>query len=680
MTSLDCTRLRLVRRTSRWAAVAAFVVPLAAGGVAAQDQFIGELEGPHTVTDESTFPAELSQSPGLAAQVESGDLPPLEERLPVQEDLLVIEPVDQVGSYSDQPIRRAFTGPGDHWNAKRFAARDTVLYFDPTMENVVPNVAKSIEQSEDATVFTIELREGMKWSDGHPFTAEDFAFWYEHMASHPELGNKATPFLAVGGEFGTVEAIDDHTVRYTLPETNNLFPQVLAGFNIMASHSTWGYSPGGGGFAPAHYLKQFHPDFAEQAEIDQMVAESGFENWITLFNARNDWSLNPDLPTVTPWKSATAANEDVWVLERNPYFFGVDTQGNQLPYIDEVVLELIPDVEAINVEALSGGIDFQARHLDVRKLPLFIENQEDAGYDLYLDPGDFGSNAMIGINQSYEGDPEIAELLKDRNFRRALSLGIDREQINETFFLGIGTPGSIVPSEANPFNPGEEYRTLWATHDLDRANQMLDELGLTEKNAQGFRMGPDGNPLQLTLGAVSGTLIPATGIAEMVREHWADIGIDATVQQMDRTLMTTRNAANENQMLIWDNGGTDRIYGSPNNLFPSTADSFMGPLYGQWFASNGESGTEPPEPLLSIMQDWRSAPTLGDEERVELGKKIWATMAEEVWNIGLVGLAPAVMGVRIANDDLGNIPARQINTTDALTPGISRPETFFWKQ
>lgn len=663
-----------------WFVAAIVAASTAAGAATAQEDLIGTIEGPMIVTDVASFPTQFAEAPILADAVAKGELPPLAERLPVREDLLVIKPVHEVGSYSDRPLRQAFTGPGDHWNGKRLAARDTVLFFDPTMQQVVPNVAKAIETSDDAKVFTITLRQGMKWSDGAPFTADDFVFWYEHIAKNPELGNSANPILSVNSKFGTVEKVDEVTVRYTLPETNHLFPEVLAGFNSISSHATWGFAPGGGGFAPAHYLKQFHPDFVDEAKLNELVRQAGVETWAALFNLKNDWSLNPELPTLTPWKTQTAANQDIWVLERNPYFFGVDIAGNQLPYLDEVVFKLIPDVEAVNFEALAGGLDFQSRHLDVRKLPLFLENEEKSGYKLALDPGDFGANAMVAFNMSYEADPAIAELIANRDFRRALALGIDRDQINETFFLGIGTSGSIVPAEGNPFNPGPEFRTLWATHDVAKANELLDAIGLSNKDSEGFRLRPDGQRLRLTIGAVTGTLIPSTGIAEMIRQHWVEIGIDASVQEMDRTLMSTRNAANENQMLIWDNGGTDRIFGSPNNLFPSTSDSFMGPLFGQWFASNGEAGKEPPETMRAIMADWRKGRTLGSEERMEVGKRMWATMADEVWNIGLVGLAPAVMGVRVSNTALGNVPSRQVNTTDAMTPGISRPETLYWKQ
>lgn len=645
----------------------------------AQDAYVGTLEGPSTVTDTAAYPKQFQQAPSLDARVASGELPPVADRLPSPEDILVIQPLEATGVYSSKPIRRAFTGPGDGAQARRFN-RDTILFFNPDQSEITPNIAKSIEGSEDGKVWTLHLRKGMKWSDGHPFTADDFVFWYDHMVKHPDMGKSRVAVISVGGQLGVVEKVDELTVRYTLPEANFLFPEALAGFTVVSSHWSWGQGLGGGGFAPAHYLKQFHPEFVDAAELDKLVADSGFESWPLLFAERNNGTLNPDLPVVTPWKSSTAANQDVWVLERNPYFFAVDTDGNQLPYVDEVVNTLISDIEAINLKAIAGEIDFQARHLSVNKLPLFIENQERGAYRLYLDPAASGANVMASFNMSYDADPVVAELFANKSFRHALALGIDRDQINETFFLGIGTPGSIVPAEDNAYNPGPEYRQLWATTDAAQANALLDEIGLGNKDNDGFRLRPDGKRLIIEVAAVTGSFVDYPSIGEMIRQHWARIGIDAVIQQMDRTLYGTRNAANENMMSLWDNGNSERIYSSPFNLFPATPDSFMGPRWGEWFATNGASGVEPSAEMRDIMASWSSAPSLATaEERIAVGNKIWATMAEETWSIGVIGLAPAVMGVRVAKTDLGNVPSRQLNNTDAMTPGISRPETFFWK-
>ena len=242
-------------------------------------------------------------------------------------------------------------------------------------------------------------------------------------------------------------------------------------------------------------------------------------------------------------------NQTTWILERNPYYWAVDTAGNQLPYIDRVVMTLAEDLEVLNLRAISGDYDFQARHIDIQKLPVLLDNQERGDYRVSLDPMDNGSDYGIWFNLAYDADPEVARWLNERDFRRALALGIDRDQINEIFFLGIGIAGSVAPAENNPYSPGPEYRTRWATYDPQRANRMLDAIGLTDRDEQGFRLRTDGKGrLQLELGTLGAQFVQHTQISEMVREHWKQIGIDVFVKEHERSLWGTRAAANEGQL------------------------------------------------------------------------------------------------------------------------------------
>jgi peptide/nickel transport system substrate-binding protein len=239
-----------------------------------------------------------------------------------------------------------------------------------------------------------------------------------------------------------IEKVDTPTVRFKFPEPYYMLPDVLAGSTDLAGQ--WGAYKAMGGFAPAHYLKQFHPKYVGEAELDKKVKEAKYDSWVRMFLAKNDWALNPELPVLSPWKTVTPINTPTWTLERNPYSVFVDTAGNQLPYIDRVVLTLAENLEVINLRAIAGEYDFAARHMDLGKLPVFIENQAKGGYKVYLDPGDYGGDMIIKFNLNYDADPELAKWFNTADFRRALSLGIDRDQINETFWLGTGTPGSVV--------------------------------------------------------------------------------------------------------------------------------------------------------------------------------------------------------------------------------------------
>jgi peptide/nickel transport system substrate-binding protein len=346
-----------------------------------------------------------------------------------------------------------------------------------------------------------------------------------------------------------------------------------------------------------------------------------------------------------------------------------------------VVMTVFENLEIHNLRAIAGDYDFQARHIDIQKIPVFLENQDKGQYKLYLDPGDYGGDMIIKFNLSYNEDPEIRKWFHNRDFRRALSLGIDRDEINETFWLGVGTPRSVVPASGNLYYPGPKYDRLWATYDPDQANQMLDAIGLQQKDDNGLRLRTDGSnkPLIIEVVTWSGQFVQYTQIMEAIAEMWAKIGIRLAVKEVERGLGNQLASANKVQMWAWNNDGSEHMFTFPAHVFPFDNLSANGPLYGLWFQTNGKEGEEPPPFLKDIMAKWRKAFGVPRDERIELGKEIWAIAADEVHIIGVIGLGPASMGVRVAKTDLGNIPSRQYNSPDARTPSISRPVTFFWK-
>ena len=245
-----------------------------------------------------------------------------------------------------------------------------------------------------------------------------------------------------------------------------------------------------------------------------MVEEAKFDNWVNLFKFKNDWALNPDLPVVSAWKTVTPINTPIWTLERNPYSIWVDTDGNQLPYIDKIQLTLAENLEVLNLRAIAGEYDFQARHIDIGKLPVFLENQQKGNYKVYLDVADYGGDMIIKFNLSYEADPEIAKWFNNADFRRALSLGIDRDQINETFWLGIGTPGSVVPADHNKYSPGPSTGPCGRRSTSKKANEMLDKIGPDQEGRRGVpaahRQRPAAAPRRDRRSAASSSSSPGS--------------------------------------------------------------------------------------------------------------------------------------------------------------------------
>jgi peptide/nickel transport system substrate-binding protein len=646
-------------------------------------ELIGKLEGPEIIRDTGMFPTMFNEAPTLADMVAAGDLPPVEERLPDPEDLMVIKPLHEIGQYGGT-WRRTFTGPADHENGNRINSSDKILHFDYTGNKVMPALAKNWSVSDDGKTITIYLRKGLKWSDGTPLTADDFLFWFEDIYSDPEL--VPTPFaeMQINGQPGVMKKVDDFAVAFEFPEPYTYFVYQLAGstgigagFATRSAFQNWG-----GGYCPAHYLKQFLPKYSSEDEVNATAKDLGFDNWVSLLRNRYSWALNPEVPVVTPWKTVSPNNTPTWSMERNPYFWIVDTEGNQLPYIDEISMELAENTEVANLRAIAGEYDLQARHMGLANLPVFLENAEEGNYTVHLDPALNGSDATLHIGNAYEGDAEIAKWLKNKDFRHALSMGIDRDQLNEALWLGVGTPGSTAPSPDSIYSPGPEWNKKWCELDIAQANDLLDGLGLTEKDSEGLRLRTDnGERLQLEMISVSGAFIPYTKVAEMVKQQWKEIGIYVEVKELERNLAFGMTANNEHQIILWANDGSEMLYLFPRHALPvDPLECHMGMAFAKWYASNGTQGTKPDDPeMLRAFDLFREAFGLDEAGQIENAKEIWKIVVEQQWSIGTVGQSPAFMGVRVVKNNMGNIPERQINAQHARTPYTSRPETFFFK-
>jgi peptide/nickel transport system substrate-binding protein len=683
----DAIGRRLSRRgVMKGAAAAGIALPAGLSlraGLAAQDAplgstLIGELEGP-TVLVDAPRPESLKQAPMLDALVSAGTLPPVEERVPLEP--LVVQPVEGIGTYGGT-LRRGFTGPGDDENGNRYNSSDKLVFWDFTGTEFMPAVAKSWEFSDGDRVFTIKLREGHKWSDGAPFTADDFVFWYEDIYLNEALVPVPHSSFAINGKQGRIEKVDNRTVSFVFAEPYPLFLTILGGTTFMGCGHSSNRGFHQGAYAPAHYLKQFHPTYTPQAEIDQIAADEGVEDWIALFRIKNQWGFNPDLPVLGPWRTVEPINTPNWVMERNPFYYEVDPEGNQLPYIDRIQMTLAENLEVLNLRAIAGEYDLQERHTDIAKIPVFLENMEQGDYSVHLDPGAYGSDATLQINHSYDADPEVQKWLQTTDFRRALSLGIDRDQLNETFWLGVGTPGNVAPAPDSPQSPGEEWRMRWATRAVDQANQLLDGIGLTDKDDEGFRLRTDGNGrLRLEVFAIAGAFVPFPRIGQSIAQQWQDIGIQLDVSELERSLAFTRMRNNEHQIFMWANDGSELIYAFPRHALPvDPVEAMMGPLIAQWFVTNGEEGMEPAdENLRAAIELYRSAGGQDIEESNATAQEIWKLIVDNVFSIGTVGVSPAVMGIRIVKNTMGNIPARQVNMQHARTPQSSHPATFFFR-
>jgi peptide/nickel transport system substrate-binding protein len=637
---------------------------------------LGKIEGPTIVTDAAKFPKTFKEAPELAALVQQGRLPPVAQR--IGQDPLVIQPLRAIGKYGGTMRKAIFAGINDLSVARFMTGGAPLLLWDYEWKTIKPNLARSFEMSADGRTITIQLRRGMKWSDGQPFTADDIMFWFEDIYNNEEVhpGNSAD--LLIAGKPVVIQKVDETTLRFVSPQANPLLLEIMAS-PISDLGATFRQQLGRGGpYAPKHYLSKFHAKYVGKEAADKLAADAKQNGWQANLKNKMQYAANPDLPVVYPWVVKIPATDPTsFVIERNPYSIWVDTDGQQLPYIGTVQHTAVTSTDALTLKATSGELDFMELQFNTAQLPVLIQNESRGGYKVALDPQQGGIG--IALNLAYVEDPVIGDLFRTADFRRALSMGIDRNQLNETFWLGTGTPSSSAPADDNKYFPGPEYRTKYSTLDLAQANQLLDKIGLTQKDASGYRMRKDGKRLTLTFMAVD-RLVDQAQMGEMIKTHWAKIGVDLTVEATSSALAQQKIPANQAQMTI-NNVGTEEVYLSPGFQTPIGGgfSAIMGVPYGQWANSNGALGKEPFAELKEAIALWeRGKAAATATEKLDLGKQLTRLAIDNVFAIGLV-VADLTSGIRIAKTTMENIPARVVTSNVLLSPVISMPQTYFFK-
>ena len=611
--------------------------------------------------------SKYTEAPTLAELVKTGKLPPIDQRLP--QNPLVVPVVEKVGQYGGV-WRRAFLGPADANNYVR-VVYDALFRFSPDGAKIEPKLAESAEPSADYKTWTIKLRKGSKWSDGQPFTADDILFWYKDVLLNKEL----TPTLpgwirSPDGTPAKVEKVDDNTVRFAYSAPATLFLTAVA--NQDGADRTYAM------FLPAHYLKKFHPAYTDKAEVEKMAQAAGFKTWTELFANKNAPPENPERPTMAAWAPTSRASDPVFTLKRNPYYVGVDKDGNQLPYIDEVRFTYFADAQALNLQAIAGNFDEQERHINMTNYPVLKEQEKTAKkYRVITWPTFGGADAVIAINQTYTADPEMGKVMANKDFRVALSLAINREQIKESVFLGLGEARQGVPAPWHPYYPGDEWAKKYTEFRRDETNRILDAIGLDKKDGNGIRLLPNGKPVTIEI-----SVVPAFGawpdVALLVSKDWEAAGVKTIVQIRERALHFKMNENNELMAEIWNEDTSAFPYTGNAKVDPRNAPILtMGPLWRRWYASGGKEGMEPPPAMKRIVEIVDLARTVPPEEQVKLSQELYRIWADNVFEIGTIGLTPMVQGVVVAANKFSNVPKTLGNDWPLRSPGNARTEQFF---
>jgi peptide/nickel transport system substrate-binding protein len=588
--------------------------------------------------------AAFNEAPVLAEQVKAGTLPPVDQRLP--EHPYVEQVRERIGDYGGT-WHRAILGGGDQHNMIRTIGYHNLVRWSQDWTKVEPHIAESFEISEDAKTFTFHLRKGMKWSDGEPFTADDIMFWYEDVLTNKDLTPAIDPLWSVGGKPVVVEKVDDETVVFKFDQPYATFINRIAdGFGAPPT------------LYPKHYLKQFHKKYNPDG-IDALIkATPGASDWVALFNSKVSptWVVtywqNPDLPTLHPWKLTNAYGSATRIIaERNPYYFGVDPEGNQLPYIDRVVYDQVEDTEVILLKALNGEIDFQLRHVgNPDNKAVIIQNQEKGNYHLFEVGSSSANQPTVYLNLT-STDPVKREIFRNKDFRIALSYAIDRQSIVDVVYLGQGEISQAAPRPGSPFYI-ERLAKQYTEYDPKQANAILDKAGFDKKDGDGWRLGPDGKPISFVMLAAPGDGRPET--AEMVVKFWQKVGINAQFRVVDRSLMTTATIGNDYDSYIWDSpGGASDAITDPRGYLPFNKTVIhIAPLWAEW-NMNPSAGEEPPADVKKQIELYRTIDSLADPDaRIARMKEVLEMAADEFYSIGIRQPPP---GFGIAKNTFHNV-------------------------
>lgn len=618
-----------------------------------------------TSTSTLTVPTTFQEAPMLAELVKKGELPPVEERLPKTPRVLPV--FEKIGTYGGT-WHRAYSGIKDRNGASKLLEERIVEYYMPNPDTLemVANWADDYQVNPDATEYTFHIREGLKWSDGVPVTTDDVKFWYEDVFQDKDLTPTVAPALMAGGKPLEIEIVDKFTfkVKFAAP-----YPLFLAPLAMNGTGDPGLLKPGF--ILPAHYLKDYLPKYVKQADLDKIVADKGVQSWTELWGnlgpIQSEW-LNPDLPTIAAWKVKTPPPSDQVVFERNPYYFAVDPEGNQLPYIDTLTFDLFQDPETVNLWAVQGKLDEQARHLDAKNLPLYKQNEEQGNYRVLT----WRSTQMRVIFPNLNvADPILNKLFNDPNFRQALSIAINRDDVQQIAWNGFGVPRQASPIPGTPYYDAE-FEKKWTEYDPDTANQLLDDLGLTEKDSDGYRLRSDGKRLSFTMVYLDTDECP---FCELVQKYWKDVGIEMLPKAVERGLLDELQKSGKAEMMVWWWDRNNIIEADPQNYL---GDDFLwAPAWGRWFDSNGEDGQEPPKdhPIRKIWEAWQKATSVSDPEAAHQAiQDIVTVHKENVWVIGLVGEDPAVY---IVSNRMHNVPDNLVQDEGFREEGLSQPAQFF---
>jgi peptide/nickel transport system substrate-binding protein len=617
--------------------------------------------------------SQYAEAPMLADLVAAGELPPVDQRLPKNPKIL--QPYHAIGEYGGT-WRRAFTGASDRFGVHTTVADHLLEVYQQEGGDVtlIPNVAESYEVNDDATEFTWNLREGHKWSDGVELSSENAVWWYENVYLNDELApNRRYDNVRQQDHLVAIEANGPWSFKtlYSVPN-----PTLPLG---VVRGEAWGVIGGLNFMVPHHYLQNFHPDFVDADTLQAVVEEKQVNSWSELWvgGPIGMFFFNPDLPIVGPWPMETTVPNEIIRQVRNPYYFQVDPEGNQLPYLDYITHQFHEDQQTFNLRLINGEIDAQYRRVQIADYPLLKENEASGDYRVYLWRAD--GNSGYSVNPTPRDDEgnlleEQMAIVSQADFRRALSVAINRDEINELVYNGLSVARQSGPIPGSPVWK-EEYETAWAQYDPDLANELLDGLGLSERDADGFRQRPDGETLVLRLDVDSAPGSVEDDQHQLIAQYWQAVGIRTVINAMERSLRETVQFSDRYSVVALGIGNTaiplafDGWHGGPGGgwgRYVRQVDVALDPL-----------AVEPPadDPIwtLQALIDEAYSTVDLDAAHAKLMEAL-DIYYDQVYNIGVVGAGAVPL---VVSNRFKNVPDSNIQANALMQINNAQPAQFY---
>jgi ABC-type dipeptide/oligopeptide/nickel transport system permease component/ABC-type transport system substrate-binding protein len=623
--------------------------------------------------------APAGEAPILAGLVRDGELPPLSQRMPAEP--AVIQGLDGVGVYGGTWLRIANQPSDVEYVRDRFSGA-ALARWSPLGYPIEPHIARSIEPANDMREWTITLREGMRWSDGHPFTTDDVMYWWECEANNKLVMPALPPWLISNGKFGRLERVDAYRFKIIFEDPCPTLPARLitsdSRFNGAVEMCN----------TPAHYLRPLHPDPAigDEATCAEMMRIYRQPSRRALYFFMKH-PLNPEHPRLWPWVYRTYRSTAPYVFVRNPYYFAVDSAGNQLPYLDRMQFE-VQDPKILAQTAANGGVSVQDRHIRFADYTELMSRREAAGTEIYHWYPAIRSIWAINPNLNRRIDPEDpstkfkAALLSDKRFRQALSLAIDRRQIIDAEYNGVGEPSQVAPGPRSPF-AHDGVAKAFTEHDPAHANALLDELGLTKRDHEGYRTFPDGSRMTFYLDYTSFT---GLGPGQFVVDDWAEVGVRCIYRERNRPLFYAAKDGMDFDFNIWTSESDFMPVLEPRYFIAKATESFYAVGWGKWFMrgglydmpqsrGNGAIPVPKDHPMYEAMLAYEKALVTTDvEAQKRWMDRVMDIAAENTWTISIATAPPTLVVVK---NGMKNVPKLALHASLFWTPVNAGLETFY---